>query len=366
MNSKKVIIAYASAGAGHFKAAYAVYDYLKKERPDLNAQLVDILQNSNIFFRGSYIFGYPFLVKHLRWLWGILFWLTGIGFLQRFIRGVVSFVNRLSTCAFANFLRAENPDYIISTHFLTSEIAARLKSKGKINSFVVTAITDFGVHPFWVSKGTDLYLAASEATGELLLERGIPAQNINCCGIPVNTAFLERYDRKKLLSSLGLKNDKFNVLIVTGSFGIGPIEKIIKALHNQVQVLAVCARNQKLYKRLKTARYENCRVFGFVDNMQELMAIADIIITKPGGMSTYESLVTGLVPVFISPIPGQEQENIRVLAARGIAVYPKGIKNLRSAVLELKDNPQKLAQMKEDIAAFIKPYCLRDISDVIR
>ncbi len=363
---KKVIITYASAGAGHFKAAQAVYDYLKKQRPDLDTRLVDVLNKSNTFFRFSYIYGYPFLVRNLRWLWGCLFWLTFIRFLRPFTRGIVSCGNRLATGGFADFLIKENPDFIISTHFLTSEIAARLKKTGRISSFVATVITDFGVHPFWLSKGTDLYLVASEETGGLVVGEGVSPQNVKPCGIPVNTVFLERHNKEELLKEFGLKKDKFNVLIATGSFGIGPIEEIIDTLHKEAQVLVVCARNQKLYKRLKARNFDNCLVLGFVDNIHELMAVSDCIITKPGGMSICESLVMDLVPVFICPIPGQEQQNLKVLSGRGIGFYPKSIKGIRGAVLELKLNPDRLAKLKQEIAAFIKPYCLRDISDVIR
>jgi len=363
---KKVIVTYASAGAGHFKAAQAIYDYLKKERPDLDTYLVDILNKSNRFFRFSYVYGYPFLVRYLQWLWGLLFWLTSVRFLRPITRGIASFGNCLSTLRFANFLIRENPDYIISTHFLTSEIAARLKNKGRINSFLGTVITDFGVHPFWLSKGTDLYFAASKATEELLIKEGAPADNIKICGIPVNTAFLERYDKAELLKTIGLKSGEFNVLIVTGSFGIGPIERIIRALYNEMQVLVVCASNRKLYKRLKKKNFQNCLIMGFVNNIHELMAVSDCIITKPGGMSTSESLTMNLVPVFISPILGQERENLKILLARRIGFYPKGIKGIRGLISELKEYPDKIAVLKQEIAAFIKPYAVRDIGDVIR
>lgn len=362
---RKVIVTYASAGAGHFKAAQAVYDYLKKERPDLDTRLIDVLSKSNIFFRLSYTFGYPLLVRYLQWLWGILFWLTFIKFLRPFTRGVISFGNGLSAAGFIRFLIKENPDFIVSTHFLPSEIAAGLKKASKISSFVMTVITDFGVHPFWLSAGTDLYLAACDATKELLIGEGVSPQNIKCSGIPVNTVFLERRNKEDLLKKMGLKGDKFNVLIVTGSFGIGPIEKIIGLLREDAQILVVCARNHKLYKKLKAANFQNCRIFGFVDNIHELMSVSDCIITKPGGLSTYESLVMNLVPVFISPIPGQEKENIRVLSGRGIGVYPKKIDLLRAAVLGLKQDPEKSAKLKQDIAGFVRPYAVKDISDVI-
>lgn len=362
----KAIVTYASAGAGHFKAAQAIYNYLKAERRELDVKIVDALQYSTPLLRFSYIRGYPFLVRYLLWAWKGLFWITRLKLLRPLSRKTVSFLNRINTPEFAAFLIKEDPDYIISTHFLTSEISASLKQHSRINSYLVTVITDFGVHPLWVSEGTDLYVTASEHSKELLIAEGVKPENIRPFGIPVNPVFLRQYDRYKLIAKFGLSEDKFNVLIVTGSFGIGPIEEIVSLLQGQTQLLVVCARNHGLYKRLQKKNYPQCLVLGFVDNIQELMAVADAIITKPGGMSISESLVMGLPPVFISPIPGQETENIRVLDRAGIGVYPRSASDIRQLILELRDNSDKLSKIKQGIAVFKKPYALKDISDVIR
>ena len=362
----KVIVTYASAGAGHFKAAQAIYNYLKEERKELDVKIVDALQYSTPLLRLSYARGYPFLVKYLRVAWKGLFWVTRLKLLRPLSRKIASFLNRINTPELADFLTKENPDYIISTHFLTSEISASLKRCSRTNARLITVITDFGVHPFWVSGGTDLYITASESSKELLIAEGVKPENIRPFGIPVNPVFLQHYDRDELAAKFGLSEDKFNVLIVTGSFGIGPIEEIVGLLHSQTQLLVVCARNHRLYKRLKKKNYPQCLVFGFVDNIQELMAVADVIITKPGGMSISESLVMDLLPVFISPIPGQETENVRVLAKAGIGVYPRKASDIRKLILELKEGPDKLRKIKAGIAVFKKPYAVRDISDVIR
>lgn len=362
----KVIVSYASAGAGHFKAAQAIYDYLKQERKDVDVKIIDALECSSALLRLTYVFGYPFLVKYMQGVWKGLFWITHLKFLRPLTRAVISFLNRINSTGFAAFLIKENPDYIISTHFLTSELSAFLKKYHKINSRLITVITDFGVHPFWLNKGTDFYIVASAVSKELLISEGVKPEGIKCFGIPVNPVFLQQYNKNGLIGKFGLKEGKFNVLIITGSFGIGPIEQIIDALRREVQFLVVCARNHKLYKRLKKKDYPHCLIFGFVDNIQELMAVSDVIITKPGGMSISESLVMGLLPIFISPIPGQEDENARILSGHGIGIYPKGYGDIRNIVMEFKENPDKLTKIKEDIAGFKKPNAARDISDVIR
>jgi len=363
---KKVIVAYASAGAGHFKAAEAICDFLKDQRPDLEPALIDILDKTNPLFKLTYVRGYHLMINHMVLIWKWLFWVTSVWSLRPITRRAVTLANSLNVIKFEHFLIKEQPDYIVSTHFLTSELVAHLKKKGKISSKVITVITDFGVHPFWISHGVDLYVVASDYTSEKLSDAGVEKERIKVFGIPVSRKFLQAFDRAALFKKLGLDPDKFTVLIITGSFGIGPIEEITVLLSGVCQTIVVCARNTDLFRRLKEKKYSDCLIVGFADNIEELMAASDVIITKPGGMSTSESLIMGLVPIFISPIPGQEMENIRALESFGIGFYPKDISVIKELIIDLKDYPEKLKAMRESINLIRKPDALSNISNVIR
>jgi len=362
----KILIAYASAGAGHRIAAEAVYDYLKVNRPELEIELVDILSNANPLFRLVYKKGYAYLVYRATWAWRFLFWLTEVDLLRRLSRWVVAPANILSCRKFIKHLIRKNPDYIITTHFLPPELAGYLKKRKKIQSKVITIITDYGVHPFWISEGTDIYIAASGFTKARLLEHGISASNIKECGIPFNAKFLQKLDRNELSIKLGIKADKFTVLLMTGSFGLGPLEKIAELISKQAQVLVVCANNRRLYKRLIKKNIANVKVFGFVDNAQELMAVSDMIITKPGGSTITELINMELVPVFINAIPGQEAVNIAALKSYGIGMAPENISEINDMVTVLRNNPQELENLRARIRQLKKPSVCREIGDVIR
>jgi len=361
----KIIVVHASAGAGHSKAAEAIYHYLKEYCPDTKAYIVDILDKTNPFFRFSYKYGYSFLVSHVPMLWSLSFWITYFKILRPFTRPIASFLNRLSTKKFAEFLIRENPDCVISTHFLSSEISAFLKIKQKIKSRVVTVITDFGVHPFWVSYGTDLYIVASEFTKQKLLEQGISQDLIRVFGIPVDTKFLKEFNKDELLAKFNLDRHKFTILVVTGSFGTGPIQEITEALYQEVQIIVVCANNKKLFEKLSSKNYPNVRVFGFIDNIQELMFVSDAIITKPGGLGISESLVMELFPIFIAAIAGQETENIKALAKYGLAREAANIHLIKETVLDLRGHPEKLSSIKEAIRNVKKPFAVKDICDAV-
>ena len=227
-------------------------------------------------------------------------------------------------------------------------------------------VTDFGVHPFWVSAGTDLYIAASALTKDKLLNAGVQEERIKVSGIPFNPKFSKVHDRGLLAEKLGIDAKKFTVLVMTGSFGSGPLEEIAESLCSVVQVLVVCANNKKLFNHLQEINFENVKVFGFVNNAEELMAVSDIIITKPGGLSITELLNMGLFPIFIAVIPGQEQENVKVLDAYGLGLRPKDILELQDFVFSLKNDPQKLESYKNNIAQLVQPQACQEIASVIR
>jgi len=361
----KVLITYVSAGAGHRRVAEAVYNCLKNNRPDLNLELVDLLPSADPFFRFCYNFGYSALVHYANWLWGFFFWMTEFRLTRWICRKSSLIVNYFSCRKFANYLIKEEFDFIISTHFLNSELAANLKLKNKIKAKLITIITDFGVHPFWISKGTDLYIVASKATKDKLLTMGVEESKIKDSGIPFAPVFIKNQNRAGLAAKLGIKADMFTVLIMTGSFGSGPLEEISESLCSQAQVLVVCAKNKKLFCRLQKRNLENVKVFGFVDNAQELMAVSDLIVTKPGGSSIAEFLNMELFPIFISAIPGQEQENIRILAGYGVGCTLKNVKQIKELIVELKNDPRKLQTLKKNTGQAAKPFACQEIASVI-
>lgn len=380
----KIIISYASAGAGHFKAAEAIYNYFRKNNPNIEVKLVDALEYSHRHFKNAYIHGYTFIVNYAHWLWGFLFYVTYLKLLRPLTQRLNFFINRLNTIQFAKFLSKENPTFIISTHFLPSAIASYLKKKELIQSRLITVITDFGVHPFWLAEATDIYIVASDFTKQQLMREGIEEERIKVLGIPIDEKFSRSYDKDSLCRKIGLDRNKFTpletigkqekdkvsltgftVLVVTGSFGIGPIEEIVALLYKDVQILVVCAKNKRLFIRLSNKNYPNVKVFGFVDNIEELMAISDIVISKPGGLSISELLSMERPPLFISAIPGQEAENVKILARYGIGLEVKNIRDIKDIVLDYKANPDKISQIKENIRKIKKPSAAWELYNAI-
>jgi len=361
----KVLIAYASAGSGHRKAAEALYNYFRKNCPSFNLEIIDVLEKANPLFKNLYSYGYLFLVNHALWLWWLGFWLTYIKRLRPVTKAFSQIINALNEKKLLRFLIQENPDFVISTHFLPSEAVARLKKSKNLDSKLITVITDFGIHPFWVLDSTDIYIVASDFSKEQLLLEGVQEDRIKVLGIPIDEKFLKPYDKETICDKFGIDPNKFTVLIATGSFGIGPIEEIVGLLYKDVQILAVCANNKRLYTKLRNKNYPGVSVFGFIDNIQELMAISDIIITKPGGLTLSESLAMNLFPIFIMAIYGQETENIRILSKYNVGIYAKCTSLVKEKILYFKTHMDKIKSVKENVYKIKKPFAVREICNVV-
>ncbi|MFH1678537.1 MAG: glycosyltransferase [Candidatus Omnitrophota bacterium] len=354
----KIIISYASAGSGHFRAALAIYHCLKEIRPGLNILLADNLKYANPLFAKIYTLGYTILVTRFKFAWAVAFWITSV----KFFCCILNLICRLNCRKFINFLLEEQPDIIFTTHFLPAGIVDYLKQKGKIDSRLLTVITDFGLHPLWVLKNCGDYFVASEYTRNCLIRRGVGPENIKVSGIPIDSSFstgtppfLHRS------ASSGKERAGLTVLLVTGSFGFALIEKAVKALYSRVNILAVCGKNQRLYDKLKRKRYPGVDLFGFTEDMHALMSRSDIIITKPGGLTIAEALAMQLPMVFIGGIPGQETENARILEDCGCAINAKDLKSLKGLIIDLKRNPEKLCLMRDNIRKIRKPDATGDI-----
>ena len=347
----KVLIISASAGAGHRKAAEALYNSFNRAK--IQAQKIDALDYTNPLFKSAYPSVYIFLVRFAPFLWGMIFHFLNIAILKPVINPVRYFFNYINGRPLIKYVLKEQPDVVICVHFFSAQLISRLKAAGRFKGYVVCGVTDFGVHQFWINQGTDYYLVASEMTKTELIAKGVPSDKILVTGIPVEEKFLEPAAKDELRKKLGVAEDTFTILVASGGFGVGPIKKIVQNLdqmNQSLQVLVICGENDRLREFFAGQSFKKTvRVFGYVNNMHEFMAASDIIITKSGGLTVSESLVKALPMIIIRPIPGQEMRNAQV-----VTKYKAGIKIddasdvTKQIELLLKDNRQELMAMKKN------------------
>ena len=360
-----ILIIHASAGAGHKKAAEALTSRIKETTP-WNAVCVDALDLTHPIIKNLYQQTYVNMVTKIPWAWGFIFSILDFPCLQGLIRFGRRCYNRLNFYGVEKYLVEKNFDWIVCTQFLSEEVAASLKRRGKIKSKILCIVTDFDVHRIWISPGVDFYAGASEFSRNKLLQLGVAPEHAFETGIPTDKKFSKVFDRPALRKQLGLDEKMFTVLIATGSFGSGPIEELIDQLKDY-QLIVVCGHNQTLFKHLSQKPLVHVKVCGLVNNMDELMSAADAMITKPGGLSISEALVKNLPMIFFSAIPGQETNNVQVLRRYDISSgLCDSLSDIVQAVKSLSASPQTLSDAREKSKQLAKPSAVDEIIRIIQ
>ena len=345
----KVLIVYASSGSGHWKAAEALNEILKA-RPGISISLIDSLQYTTPSFRFCYPRTYIFLVRYLPSIWGFFYETLDHPLLRTTVAKVRRFLNASNGRSLARYVLEEEPDLILSTHFFASEVIGTLKREGRLRSRLLTVITDFGIHAVWISEGTDGYLVGSENLKEMLEARGVSPEKIHVVGIPVHPRFEKPQDRTTLARKLGLDPQRFTVLIASGGFGVGPIERLVSLLagYPSLQLLVVCGHNERLFSSLSLKGFPQTRIhlFRFVNNMDELMSAADCMIGKSGGLTMSEALTKQLPTLILFPIPGQEDANRLFFEQQGAAITLKGLKDVEERFQDLETLRKELDHLR--------------------
>ncbi len=366
----RVLIATVTAGAGHLSAAAALEETWRALRPRDVLEKVDVLDFAPKWYRKVYVDGYVKLIEHVPEVYGMVFKKTDnskrVREATNFRR---SFAHRTNK-GFVRHLKKFEPDVVLSVHYLPLEILGHLRAKNKtgLNPLNVCTVTDFEAHAFWLEPGVDMYCVASEETKASLTARGANADDITVTGIPIATKFSTPVNAAAVRRQLGLRDDLPVILVLGGGFGMGPVAQILGQLDklpSQFQTLVVAGRNTELRRELAGQdRKHPTHVLGFCSNMHELMAAADLIITKPGGLTTSEALAIGRPMVILHPIPGQEMANSDFLLERGAAIKVNRLDDLPFRLEQLLST-KKLTQMAAAARALGKPHAARDICQAV-
>ena len=370
----RVLIATVTAGGGHLAAAAALEEAWRTERPGDTVEKIDLVKFFSTLHRKIHADGYVKLVEHAPELWGMVFKKTDDPSLARRLNRLKRLFPSNSRSRFARFCRQFRPDAVVCTHYLPLELLGDLKTRAaKKDSasreclpspLVVSVVTDFEAHALWMEGCVDLYCVAAEETKARLVARGAPAENVVATGIPISSRFSTVPDRKAVRQTLGLRDDQPVLLVLSGGFGMGPVAEILRELDKvdrPFQTVVVTGRNEELRRELAGNDHKHpTHVLGFVTNMQDLMSVADLIITKPGGLTTSESLALGKPLFILNPIPGQEAANSDFLLERGAAAKVNRVEDLPYRVGQLLGT-KKLAEMAKAAKALGRAEAAREI-----
>jgi processive 1,2-diacylglycerol beta-glucosyltransferase len=365
---KKVLILSAAVGAGHLRAAEALEKAFNQMQAAREVKNIDVLNYTNPLFRRLYGKAYLDMVNTMPEVLGWMYDSLDKPWENERRRLAL---DRLNAQPLINLLKKEKPDLAVCTHFLPAEIISWLKAKKKIDFPQSIVVTDFDAHAMWLCHNYERYFVALEETKIHLAKIGIPEEKITVSGIPIDPLFAASKDQGAMREKFGLDKDRLTILVSAGGFGVGNVEHLLQALadlQTRSQIIAVCGRNEELKTKLeKLAREKlnNERVefkpIGFTREMDEYMSAADLIVGKPGGLTTSEALAKGLIFVVVNPIPGQEERNSDHLLEKGCAIKCNNLPVLAYKIDALINDKARYAAMKENVARLARPDAARRI-----
>lgn len=372
----KVLIFYASYGGGHLNAAKSIENCIKNNYKNIDVEMIDCMKYVNKTIEKITTAAYREMAKKMPWAWGRIYSDAQKGPLAH----ITSRSNKIMAIKLLQLLRQKNPDLIISTHPFGSQMCSYLKRKNKITAKIATILTDFAPHDQWLvcHESTDYFFVAHDKMKDYLISKNVNKNSIYVTGIPISDRFQKKYDKNEILQEFNLSREKFTVLFFGGGeFGLGKtrtsqiFEDFVREtkIHN-IQIIAISGKNPKMkdsFEEIVTNNKakENVVILEFTNKVPELMSISNIVVTKPGGLTTSESLASHLPMVVINPIPGQEEENAEFLESKGIAVWIKKNDNSEKIIENLLSDKEKLEIMKENTKILSKPNSTNDICNIL-
>ena len=364
----RILLLYVSDVSGHYCAAKAIKQALEKLYPQVQ------VKEENLFNYGSSLIVsiinalYYTVVKLTPWLWGFL-WDNRLIYWFTFpLRDFLYHYNfsRLYKEVIAPF----SPHAVICTHNIACALCSTIKRKKSLSYSLAAVPTDYALHPYWFYKNVDFYFLPHEGLKENLQRKGIPSYKIQITGIPILSVFSEYKDRQKLKEKWDLKKDIFTILLMGGGQGMGSLHQIIlnlNKLHLPVQLLVVSGTNHGLKEKLQEMKLKldiPMKVWGYVKEVDELMEVSDLLISKPGGLTTAETLVKGLPIGIVNSLGGQEKKNQELLLKKKIAFKLSNKKEMRDLIVRFLYESHKSFEFKErqiKVKELAKPEAALDI-----
>jgi processive 1,2-diacylglycerol beta-glucosyltransferase len=372
MTREKILILTGALGDGHNKAAQAILEAARFYRPDVEVEVVDFLEWTHPHLHSLGKYCYIQWMKSLPSVYGYLYRKTrDDNTISNWFKRMKSF----STDRMLELLNEVRPTEVVCTFPGAAAAMSYLKSNGLTAVPTVTVLTDYSDHSYWIHPNTDRYLVGAEHVKQKLLRYRIPEHKIVVTGIPIRLSFTQTYDRLALRDKHQLDCTMPTVLVMGGGHGlIG--KKFISVLQSDelstpVQFIFVCGRNEKLKQKIEdelggTKTRHRVIITGFVDHVHELMALSDLIVTKPGGLTVSEALALELPMMLYKPIPGQEQDNAAYLVGLGAAMEAKNAADLKHQLLQLIQNESLLLNLKRNArSSHLKEGALHTLTAIL-
>lgn len=372
---RKILILYAKYGGGHSSAANAIKNYIDNHYEDTETNIVDCMEYINRALNKISTSTYKKITSTTPRLWKKVYHNSEKGILSKISNGSNKFMAR----KLYHLVEEYSPDIIISTHMFSTQMISYLKKKNKVKCKLATILTDFAPHDQWLvgCKYGDFFFVSNEKMRETLInDFEISKHKVFATGIPLSEKFKESFDKQKIYDDFGLDSNKKTILFFGGGeFGLGKSRTvaILNALSkhlDEYQIIAISGKNKKMHEAFVTLSNElgnppGLKIFEYITNVPEAMSISCLVVTKPGGLTSSESLASQLPMLIINPIPGQEEANAEFIEQAGAALWLRPNDDIDIVINNLLKSPDALARMKESASKIAHIDATKDICDTI-
>jgi processive 1,2-diacylglycerol beta-glucosyltransferase len=366
---KRIAILTLSVGSGHVRASSVIETALRDGDSSLEILVVDALDLARGWFEWLYVRSYWWMLRFAPSAWRNLF--------ERRTRKLhrataPPWVFRRGCDKVMEQFRAFAPELVIATEIGALEIAALAKREGWFDAPLLAVQTDFHAEPPWVQREVDYYCVGSDEARQQLVGFGASPHRILVSGVPIDPTFVLNTDRAEIQRALGLVHRKPVVLVMGGGMGPAPLDAIVRSLERcdlPLQVVAVAGHNRVMRRRLEQLQGRvslELHTYGWTSRVPELMAAADLLITKPGGLTAAEALAAGVPLLLTKPIPGPEELHVRYLVDRGAAAFADSIEHLPEMAMSLLVSPARRARMMKQQRELARPDAANAIAQVAR
>ena len=367
-DNKKILLMYITLNSGHHCASRAIENALKRLSPEVQTMNINAFSYTNPILEKVINKTYMGVIKNKPEVWEYLYDNPKI---LKSSQGLRDAIHRFNSKKLKMLLEDFKPDVCVCTQAFPCGMVSDYKKNSNRNLSLVGVLTDHAPHAYWVFDNVDYYITPSDISKERFKKNGVDESKIKVFGIPIDLKFRKNHDNHKLYAKMEIDPNIPTILIMGGSQGLGPVENMIDILENRdlsFQLLVVCGTNKRLERILhkRKPRYnKKLIVFGHVENIDELMEVSSIVITKPGGLTTSEALSKDLPMIIVHPIPGQEAKNTEFLLQQGVAVKAEDAEDVVVLTQELLLNNIKLSEMKKRASELKKPNSAMDTAKLI-
>ena len=365
---RRVLLMYISKVSGHRQATAAIQRALRQIDADVEAPALNGFGHTFPVLEKVVNQVYMSVIRRIPVIWEKMYDNPKFARNTSFIK---EFLYRNSHAKMADLVKKFQPDTVVCTQAFPCGMIADYKMTYNLPLTVMGVLTDYAAHSYWIHPGVDYYVVPCEECRQDFIRKGVSADQIKVLGIPIRSKFSQQPDKELIAQTLELDLNTPIILIMGGGQGLGPIQEVVNSLEklpDPLQMIVITGTNRHLTEWLlkrPTLLGKRIVTFEYASNVDELMSIAHLIVTKPGGLTTSECLAKGLPMVIVNPLPGQEMRNTEFLLKNGIAIKIDDVSVLGREIASIFRSPERLAAMRQAALDKGRPSAARDIARLI-